>query len=441
MKPVKNSIIIGSILLCSIHSNAQEFSITLNGGFQGLDYKIKEGDNKIQFGGKAGLGYTYFFNKNWGIVTGAEFGFYKNSSTLKDKIYTTNQVDSDTDGFEYRNKTVNYKEITKFNTINIPLMVQYHTNGKAQFFINGGGRVFFPFAYKINSTADQLDMTGYYADLNIELDQMPRHGFSNLTNWTNNNKNSLKTAFALSAETGVSFKITDAVRLYTGLYIDYGLNDIQKKNNTILENPIVNYDSEGTMNIKPNGMLKADGFVDNAKLLAYGFQIKIGFSKKQVKKETDIIVEDKIEEIVIVEKTPEVIKEPETIISEKEIEFDTIKVEEIKIIEDHILFKTLGNTKLSEENKKQLNEITEVLKLYPNQKVEIQGYSCSIGTEDRNIRVRLKRAQAVGEYLETKGILPEQYEIKPVIEVEPLFPNNSESNRQKNRRAVIKLIK
>lgn len=434
MKTVKISFILCTIFFSSIKSNAQEISTYLNGGFQGLDYKVNYGDNDLKFGGKIGVGYTYFINQNWGIVTGAEFGFHKNKTTLTNRIYTTNEFDRDGDIFEYRIKTNNYKEKNTFNTISIPLMIQYRTKGETQFYINGGARVFFPFSYKTKASVDAITMTGYYEDINVELVDLPKFGFKTVTDWSNTTKNDLKTAFALSGETGVSFKLSEKIRLYTGIYMDYGLNDIQKKNQSANDIPLVNYNSDGSVIVQPNSVIKANDLVDKAKLLNYGIQVKIGFNVKR--KEKEVLKEENdtflniIEEDVVVENLP---KEEITIVQPKQ----EISKQEIQQIEEHILFKSLGNITLSDENKIQINKVAEILKQYPEQKVIISGYTCSIGTEERNVRARFKRAQAVASELENNGIENQQFEIKTIDEYVPLYPNNTELNRQKNRRVVI----
>lgn len=439
MKTVKISFILCTIFFSSIKSNAQEISAYLNGGFQGLDYKVNYGDNDIKFGGKIGVGYTYFINKNWGIVTGAEFGIHKNKTTLVDRIYTTYELDIDNDIFEYRVKTTNYKEKNTFNTISIPLMIQYRTTGETQFYINGGARVFFPFSYKTKASVDAITMTGYYEDINVELVDLPKFGFKTVTDWGNTTKNDLKTAFALSGETGVSFKLSEKIRLYTGIYADYGLNDILKKNQSANDIPLVKYNSDGSVIVQPNGVIKANDLVDKAKLLNYGIQVRIGFNAKRKNKEL-VTKETKddtflniIEEDVAVENQP---KEEKIIVQPKK----EITKQEIQQIEEHILFKTLGNTTLSDENKIQINNVSNILKKYPEQKVAITGYTCSIGTEERNVRARLKRAQAVATELENNGIEAQQFEIKTVDEYVPLYPNNTEINRQRNRRVVITVL-
>ena len=64
--------------------------------------------------------------------------------------------------------------------------------------------------------------------------------------------------------------------------------------------------------------------------------------------------------------------------------------------------------------------------------VNIVGYACDLGTEDYNLILSKKRAEAVSEMLGARTM-----EISAVLykgESEPMVPNTTESNRMKNRR-------
>lgn len=440
MKLLKISLGICFVIIGLTISKAQEFSITANSGIQGLDYKVFDGDNQLKIGGKVGVGYTYFINQNWGVLTGIELGFYKNNSTLLDKVYTSNQIDSEGDAFEYRLKTKGYTEDNHFYAANIPLMLQYRTSGKTQFYINGGGRVVFPFGQKTKLSVEEVKMSGYYKDYNVEIVDVPSHGFGSLTNWKSNSETKLKTAFALSGETGVSFKLSNKMRLYTGLYIDYGLNDIQKKSQLSSDIPLINYNAESIEAYKLNGIIKTSNAIDEAKLLAYGVQVRLGFGSYKSKKIKPL--ENK-EELILETFTTDKEKIVESTITATEKYKELSKAmtsDQRKMLEELIIFKNLGNNKLSEDQKFHLRNVATILTSFPEVRIVITGYTCDVGTDTRNNEVGLERAKKVGLYLEEEGISATRVEIKSAGSREPIVPNNSESNRQQNRRVEIRLI-
>lgn len=439
MKKIENKLILFLAALAPITVGAQEVTFAVNGGIQGLDFKINEGSNSLKAGGKVGIGYTYFINQNWGIISGAELGYYKNNIRLHNTTYGSYQFDSENDLFEYRIKTNGFNEKSNFYTVSIPILLQYHTTGNTQFYINGGARVYFPFSQKSKITIDEVTTTGYYPDFNVLFSDMPQHGFSTTNDLSSHTNTKLKTTIGLSLETGMSFKLNEKLRLYTGLYADYGLNNMLKKEDSATGTDIslINYNTNNEI----NSTLKVTNSVDKAKLLGYGLQVKLGFNtgiahKKHttpISMEEEIIEEEVIEEVVVVEEVAVVEKVAEPIIK-------TINMTQIEIVEKPIYFEKIGDKKLSKSDENHLKEVITILTEFPNQKIEITGHTCNIGTPVQNNKVGLERAKAIASYLEENGINASQIEIKSVGNSQPIVPNNTEDNRKKNRRAIIQLI-
>lgn len=427
--------LISCIILFFIQINAQEISVLTNVGLQGLNYKVTNGDNELKIGGKIGIGYSYFINKNWALLAGFEVGSFGNDSKLLDNTFTSNQIDSEGDAFEYRVKTVGYKEKSNFYAANIPLMLQYRTAGATQFYINGGGRVFFPFHQKTKVSIEEVKLSGYYSDMNVELIDMPSHGFSTLTNWKSSNETKLKTSFALSTEIGLSFLLSEKIRLYTGLYLDYGLNNMVKTNEQVTDLPLLNYDENS--NNKANGLIGTTNAVDQTKLLAYGIQFRLGFGSWKNKPKSII------EEIVVIDEQFIEVREEKTTQAIEKLkkieEVEPINFKEKQLIEEPLVFGGLGKVELTPLLINHLNQISILLERDSEQGISIIGHTCDIGNKARNQEVGLQRANIVADYLETKGINKNRLFIESQGEEFPLCPNTSEINRQRNRRVEIKL--
>lgn len=273
------------ILIISIKVNSQEANITAGIGLQGLEFKPINGKNSIKSGFRIGMGYTYFINDNWGIITGAELSSYQNQTDLEDKIYTSNQIDSEGEAFEYRVGAKGYKEKNRFLAVSIPLMIQYRTGDNLKFYISGGGKIGFPFSQKTEASAQSLILSGYYPSMNAEYTDLPQHGFGTINNWNGSKKGKLQNSFMLSAETGVSFMISKKSKIYTGFYLDYGLNSMVKQPDSIEENPLVTYSSNGINNIRSNGILVMKDGIDKARLIAYGILLRYTFGGFKEKKQ------------------------------------------------------------------------------------------------------------------------------------------------------------
>ena len=83
-----------------------------------------------------------------------------------------------------------------------------------------------------------------------------------------------------------------------------------------------------------------------------------------------------------------------------------------------------------------LDTVANMLKESPRN-VEISGHTCSIGADEYNMGLSQRRANAVKNYLVTKGIAASSLTSKGYGESQPKFDNNTEEGRRLNRRAEI----
>jgi len=92
-----------------------------------------------------------------------------------------------------------------------------------------------------------------------------------------------------------------------------------------------------------------------------------------------------------------------------------------------------------------LDEAAQILKDNPSVRVTIEGYTDSIGTEAYNMRLSGRRANAVKQYLVSKGIMADRLDTVGRGESDPVAPNklpNGKDNpegRAMNRRAELKV--
>jgi len=274
-----NQLKIALILLLSFTiGRAQEISIYANGGLQGLNHKLKGGTNEIGFGGKLGIGYTHYLNEHFAVVTGIEGSIYQNKLKFEELDYRSDQVDNDGDAFEFRARFKNYQEKTKLTTINIPVMLQYRTFNATnqQFYFNAGGRIIFPMVGKTDATVEEFRITGYHADTNAELEDLPNHGFNSYYNWQGKIDDKYNIGLALSVETGFIFELSNNFRLYTGIYADYGLTNMITSRENRDGRFLITYDPDGSDNL-PNTIMRTSKLVDKSNILSVGFQVRLGF--------------------------------------------------------------------------------------------------------------------------------------------------------------------
>jgi cysteine-rich repeat protein len=88
-----------------------------------------------------------------------------------------------------------------------------------------------------------------------------------------------------------------------------------------------------------------------------------------------------------------------------------------------------------------LNRVLAILQKHPEVlKLEVQGHTSSEGGAEYNMRLSNARARAVFAWLVEHGIPAERLVPRGYGLTQPLFPNDSESNRQRNRRVQFRLL-
>ncbi|MFC1679643.1 OmpA family protein [Elusimicrobiota bacterium] len=88
-----------------------------------------------------------------------------------------------------------------------------------------------------------------------------------------------------------------------------------------------------------------------------------------------------------------------------------------------------------------LEMVADLMFRAPHLKLMVFGHTCDIGSEQYNLWLSQKRAQAVKDYLVEVGVLGEYVKAKGFGESKPLVPNESEEERENNRRVEFALTK
>ena len=107
-----------------------------------------------------------------------------------------------------------------------------------------------------------------------------------------------------------------------------------------------------------------------------------------------------------------------------------------KVNEGEILFET-NSTTISLSSKGGLEAIIDLTTNNENVIVEIAAHTDDVGQENDNLRLSKARANAVRDYLISRGVLSQQLIAKGYGETQPIVPNSSEENRTLNRRVEI----
>jgi OOP family OmpA-OmpF porin len=395
------------LIAISIGSHAQELGIELNGGLQGTQYQLQNGRTMPLPGGSLGLSYSFRLGRNWNLLTGVTGGVYRTQATLKDgDVFTYDQVDDAGSAFQYNVKTTGYKETQQFIAASIPLLLQYHTAGpRTQWYFSAGGQALFPLNDGIRQSAQQLSLSGYYPDYNLEVSNLPQHGFGTINRWTASQTVALTPAAALSVATGLSFRLSRGSRIYTGVYLDYGLSGLKGRNDSM---PLVTYSSADVSNVQANSVLKMP-ISGQVTLLSFGLQMRISFGSAATK------AADRRSS-----------RQASPVISADDSAF----------LQTPILFGALGETEILDFQKVHLDDVVTLMKQFPNIRISIVGHICNSGDGSEKMEIGEARANAVARYLQNSGIRSRRMDVSYMHESDPVLPNNPSAN-YRNRRVVI----
>ena len=238
--------ILAGLMLC-VTVNAQrkhEYSVYVGGGLSPLNYSVSAGEQKWGFGELAGLGYQFFFFPNWSVSTGAELALYNSTFKLKDLLVREKVFDIEHEPFEFNSKLSNYEEQQTAGFLQIPLMLQFQTGGKHQFYAAAGGKAGIPIIKTYKSTGATLQNSGYYSYESYTYTTQEFLGFGTFTGRGSEGDMDFNFTFLVSAEAGMKWRLSSNMSLYTGAYLDYGLNDVVNRQ----ASPFIDYAGNLTLN-------------------------------------------------------------------------------------------------------------------------------------------------------------------------------------------------
>jgi outer membrane protein OmpA-like peptidoglycan-associated protein len=123
----------------------------------------------------------------------------------------------------------------------------------------------------------------------------------------------------------------------------------------------------------------------------------------------------------------------------KDLYLSPIEVDQAYVLRN--IYFDYDKATLRPESKVELDRLVKILKENPTMVIEIGGHTDSDGSEEYNLRLSQARAESVMKYLIQAGIEPERLRAKGYGETQPVAPNDTPENKQKNRRTEFKVLK
>lgn len=273
---IKN--IIGVTVFLISQGMAAQFYIGAQAGIGNIQSDVKGTTAGYALGGAIKAGYIYSLTHHIGIGGGVEFSQYKQDVSLSNSsvALTNYEIDPSTSAFEYRITASNYKEKQSLHAIQIPLFVQYKTNINkgVDFNFRVGAKYFLPVKYKIEATANNVNGTAYYPDVNLTIDNLPEYGFGGQSNYSATGEYQTKGIVMSMLELGFTFDMGTKNSLYAAMFLESGYGSIldQDKNESY-----IGYNTTSVTDRKANGLYGTD---KNAEIKPVAFGVTLGWNFK-----------------------------------------------------------------------------------------------------------------------------------------------------------------
>ena len=419
---------IAALILCFTAiaglAGAQELGVGLDGGLQGMRYTLQNGQTKLLPGGSLDVDYTFRIHNGLGLLTGITAGFYRTRATLPGSTALAYpQVDDQGSAFLYNVRLSGYQETQRTLAVTIPVLLQYRTDGDGvQWYIDAGGKLFLPANTNIQASTQQVSLSGYYPNYDLVVSDLPKHGFGTVNGWKSSSTTQLKPGAALSAGTGLSFGISPGVRLYAGVYVDYGLTVLKNNKDSM---PLITYSSSGIGNVKPNGVFSTS-YAGQPKLLSYGLQVRLTWGARTARHPARHKPADTARQTFQIKVQTTVPEAAGAALSDSEW----------AIIQQPVLFGIFGYTAIPETQTQVLDDITTILQRHPDLRISIEGHSCDGVGQAEDPKLGEARAKSVEKYFERKGIDRRRMDITYAKESEPSNTIDPAAN-YRNRRVRI----
>jgi outer membrane protein OmpA-like peptidoglycan-associated protein len=264
-----------AICICSYlkgQDTGSYIHFNMGGGTHQLGYKLTDGNKTTALGYTANFAYSYFFLPQFGLQTGLGLQTFNSSSTLNG-LFVSPDVDTDGDAYDLRMNMKGWKEKQSVAYLDIPLKLQMKSNlsSKAKLLTSVGVKYSIPVYKHYEVTEGQMTTTGYYSKWNLELYDLPQHGFTTITERYKGSIN-LKPVCLAIMDVGGLIRLSGAAELYIGAYANYGLTNMMSHDGKLL------YQHDGVYNGVANSTIAS-----NEKQLSAGAKIGVYFNIGRMK--------------------------------------------------------------------------------------------------------------------------------------------------------------
>lgn len=237
-----------------------------------------EGTTNLGSGAGLMLDVGYKFSDKWSVNTGVGYSTFSNNVGLNQTSGRESTTDIEGENFDFIYQMDRYSEQQRFNTVTIPLTVQYETTGTTRFYARAGASMSLFSGSTQESRAVRLETSGFFPRFNGTLTAPAFAGFGTYNNIDFEEQDlEVDNSFNLIFETGAKQVLENGNAFYVGLFTEIGLNDITS--DATAADGLLSYNSSSPTQFISNGVFAGDvspgtQAVDQAKLFFVGLRLR-----------------------------------------------------------------------------------------------------------------------------------------------------------------------
>lgn len=410
----------------------------LGGAYSSMGYRLQDGKNLGHIGGEASVRYAYFFTPEWGLSVGVDFSTYGSRGKLNTLLQWDGQIDTDGESYNHRAITHDWKEDQRTYMLSIPLTAQYQHrfNDKIGIFAALGGFVGLPVSSNYRLVSGALEHRGYYPQWNLELYDLSNHDF-----YTEHigeafskepKKLSLKQISAgIKMDLGVIVPLNDKIDLFAGVYGSVVCNDLQSEQHEL------GWQQTGFTDYRQHAFMPTYEGIANSTytdaVRPWNVGIKVGIHFRPAKKAPKPVLDSEC--FVVLDTTYRTAQHADTIIVTSVDTIFSLK----KTLEKSVIWFNVNDYKHPRlEPADILEQVAEILKSNPAQRVYINGHASEEGNKRANQILSDRRAETIANRLKALGVPDKQLVIHGYsADIQYQGTSTTRTQRELNRRVEI----
>ncbi|MBQ3750096.1 MAG: OmpA family protein [Bacteroidales bacterium] len=420
------------------------------------------------------LHYAYFFNEHWGLSIGAELNHVGAKALFAGEgvlpQYADHLFNNDVTFYDLYWKADGLKERQSIWAIEVPLMAQFEWifDGRSGIYAGLGIYGYFPFLKGKNVFWGEGAINTWgvedplWQDYNVDY-PMDNH-FNGGIYDGKDVRSKLKCSFGAEADFGGVFRISRVADGYVGAFCKVNFLDILPKNKLDV---FTDNNGEPTFNgTLASNILETykNTYPEYSKIRTKWDQVQVGLklgvhikccanpvemTKRQIQKEMLEEMKKKKNEPIIIKQDPQyiyIVPQCDLLDNDDE-DLSPRDKKAIRELQDElsrtkILFDLDKDIPKIQDVNDNINRCVAILKDNPKLALEVEGYTCDLGSEEHNRDLAQRRANKVRDLFIQKGVHPEQIRTVSYTVNDPENRQNiQDPRREEHRAAIFRIVK